>query len=415
LSSRSAVRRPSAGLVLRLLAAATALAAGPALAQSDEPSEAEVGEVVVNGQRRLPGEVMGDITPELRLGPRDIRAYGAANVSELLEALAPQTASGQGGGGRPVVLIDGARVSGFAEIRDLPTEAIVRVDILPEEVSLKYGYPAEQKVVNIVLRRRFRAWLAEGSATAPTQPGGGDTAAAHGALLHILRGQRLMLDAKATGVDPILESDRHVVGRGDAAFRTLQPRSTDVVLNAVVARPLGRGVSGSLNGVFESAEGDSKLGLSPFSQAALARHSEAADGRLAASANGALAGWQWSYTGNLARNVSKSTTDRGLTTGDFTDRTRWKTTSADSDIVLNRALWRLPAGQVSTTLTGRVSTMELDSESLRMGVLQAVDLSRDIGQLQASVDVPLTRTGEGLGAAIGRLSANVNLGVQLNP
>jgi len=388
------------------------LIAGPALAQPDEQADAEVEEVVVNGQRRLAGEVMGDITPELRLGPRDIRAYGVANVSELLEALAPQTASGQGGGGRPVVLIDGARVSGFAEIRDLPTEAIVRVDILPEEVSLKYGYPAEQKVVNIVLRRRFRAWLAEGSATAPTQSGGGDTAAAHGALLHILRGQRLMLDAKATEVDPILESDRDVIGRGDGAFRTLQPQSTDVVLNAVLARPLGRGVSGSLNGVFQSTESDSKLGLSPFSQEALARHAEAQDGRLAASANGALAGWQWSYTGNLARNVSKSTTDRALATGAFTDRTRSTTTSADSDIVLNRALWRLPAGQVSATLTGRVSTMELDSESLRAGLFQSVALSRDIGQLQASVDAPLTRAGEGLGVAIGRLSGNVNVGVQ---
>jgi hypothetical protein len=38
----------------------------------------------------------------------------------------------------------------FGGIRDLPTEAILRVDILPEEVSLKYGYRADQKVVNFV-------------------------------------------------------------------------------------------------------------------------------------------------------------------------------------------------------------------------------------------------------------------------
>ncbi|MGJ3629017.1 hypothetical protein AB5I41_23055 [Sphingomonas sp. MMS24-JH45] len=48
---------------------------------------------------------------------------------------APQTRSGRGAGGPPVVLVNGRRVSGFQEIRDLPTEAIQRVDILPEEVA----------------------------------------------------------------------------------------------------------------------------------------------------------------------------------------------------------------------------------------------------------------------------------------
>ncbi|WP_312160101.1 TonB-dependent receptor [Phenylobacterium sp.] len=410
MSSSSPPRR----IAVRLLTgvAVAALAAGSALAQSDEYDvDTEVEElVVVAGQRTLPGAVIGDITPELSISPREIRAYGAANVTELLSALAPQTASGQGGG-RPVVLINGGRVSGWQEVRDLPTEAIVRVDILPEEVSLKYGYPAEQKVVNIVLRQRFKAWLAEGTASTPTQDGGGQSGTAHGSLLHILRGQRLMLDAKVTDSEPIYEGERDVEG-GEGDFRTLSPKSSNVALNAILARPLGEGMSGTLNGTFESGESESRLGLSPLSSEALTRTSDTRSGRLAAAANGALAGWQWSYTGEVSRDETKTRTDRALEGLAYTDRTKSVSTSAQSDIVLNKALWELPAGQVSSTLTARVSTTRLESDAERTLVRQSTDLDRSIGQLQASFDVPLTRAGEGLGEHIGKLSANLNLGYQ---
>nr|WP_217430325.1 TonB-dependent receptor [Sphingomonas bacterium] len=127
----------------------------PADANSDEP------DVIVTGQRNLPGAVIGDISPEQQLGPADIRSYGVSSVSDLINELGPQIRSDRGSGGAPVVLLNGRRISGFQEVRDLPTEAIARVDILPEEVALKYGYPADQKVVNIVLRRRFRATTVE--------------------------------------------------------------------------------------------------------------------------------------------------------------------------------------------------------------------------------------------------------------
>ena len=100
------------------------------------------------------------------LDARDIRAYGANNITDLLAALAPQTGSAQGrGGGRPVVLLNGHRISGFREIRSIPTEAIERVEILPEEVALTYGYRADQRVVNFVLRERFRALTTEAGVT----------------------------------------------------------------------------------------------------------------------------------------------------------------------------------------------------------------------------------------------------------
>jgi hypothetical protein len=97
---------------------------------SDEP------DIIVTGSRNLPGAVVGDIPPEQQLGPADIRSYGVSSISDLLNELAPQTTSGRGSGGAPVVLLNGKRISGFNEIRDIPTEAIARVDILPSNMAI---------------------------------------------------------------------------------------------------------------------------------------------------------------------------------------------------------------------------------------------------------------------------------------
>src|SRR5688572_153550 len=113
-----------------------------------EDYEDEGEEIVVTGVRR--GTVIGDIPPENTLTSRDVRATGATDITELLEALAPQIGSARGRGGeRPILLLNGQRISSFREMRDIPTEAIERLDILPEEVALKYGYRADQRVVNI--------------------------------------------------------------------------------------------------------------------------------------------------------------------------------------------------------------------------------------------------------------------------
>ena len=127
--------------------------------------------IVITGAKP-PGSVIGDIPPENTLDARDVRATGATSITELLDALAPQIGSARGRGGeRPVLLLNGQRISSFREMRDIPTEAIQRVEILPEEVALKYGYRADQRVVNIVLRQRFRSTTATLSGAAATEGG----------------------------------------------------------------------------------------------------------------------------------------------------------------------------------------------------------------------------------------------------
>src|SRR6476659_95204 len=149
--------------------AQAATAPAPEAQPADDLGDEE--EIVITGGRPR-GSVVGDIPPEDTLDARDVRATGATNINALLDAIAPQIGSAQGrGAGRPVLLLNGQRISSFRELRDIPTEAIERVEILPEEVALKYGYSADQRVVNIVLRERFRSTVARLDGNMPTEGG----------------------------------------------------------------------------------------------------------------------------------------------------------------------------------------------------------------------------------------------------
>src|SRR5262245_8213006 len=146
-------------------------AAGTTTAQPGEAYPEDEEAIVITGAKP-PGSVIGDIPPEKTLDPRDVRATGATNITELLDALAPEIGSARGRGGeQPVLLLNGQRISSFREMRDIPTEAILRVEILPEEVALKDGYRADQRVVNIVLRPRFQSTTALLNGSAATEGG----------------------------------------------------------------------------------------------------------------------------------------------------------------------------------------------------------------------------------------------------
>jgi hypothetical protein len=273
-----------------------------------------------------PGAVVGDVKPELQLYPADIQSYGVSTVTELLSELSPETRSDRGrGGSSPVILLNGRRISAFNEVQNIPTEAILRVDILPEEVSLKYGYTADQRVVNIVLRRRFYATTGElvgGGATA----GGQITGQGEADLLHIRGDNRLNLDLKYQGTSDLTDADRDIAqsplstpyavngnvtsttpggaidpglsalvgqpvtvagvptGLGGRAptlgdftatagvpnttpigdDRTLQPGTQSLTANAVWARPMPLGINATFNGTLGATGSTALQGLSGY-------------------------------------------------------------------------------------------------------------------------------------------------------
>ena len=245
--------------------AQTAPAAPARPAPQAEPDVSDEPDIIVRGQRNLPGSVVGDIPPEEQLGPADIRSYGVSSVADLLTELAPQTRSGRGPDGFPVVLLNGRRISSFAEIRDLPTEAIARVDILPEEVALKYGYRADQRVVNFVLRQRFRAITAE-AADRITTRGDRNQPQAELDLLNIRRDRRLNLHSSYRQSSALLESQRNIqattlTGIDQAPYRTLLGFSRTMAVNGSYARNLGTKIGATVNARLEGSQGRGRQGL----------------------------------------------------------------------------------------------------------------------------------------------------------
>ncbi|MGZ9114778.1 MAG: TonB-dependent receptor, partial [Brevundimonas sp.] len=186
--------------------AAAPAAAAPA-STGEEPYD--LGTVVTSGSRQR-GSVNSDIPPDVTLTAEQIQAYGASNIAELLTYLEPLTRSSRGrADGQPIFLVNGRRISGFQEIQGIPTEAIERTEILPEEVALEYGYRADQRVVNFVLRANFRSVSGELTGRAPTQ-GGRTVVEIEGNVLRIAGATRWSMDAEYERSTPLYETERDI-------------------------------------------------------------------------------------------------------------------------------------------------------------------------------------------------------------
>ena len=435
----------------------------PPVAASDEGEDG--GDIVVTGQKPR-GSVVGDIPPENTLSARDIRATGATSVTELLAAIAPQTASarGRGGGGGPVILLNGQRISGFQEIRDLPPEALERVEILPEEVALKYGYAADQRVVNIVLRRRFRSTTTRVEAGITTD-GGHETGEGEVSRLLIGTNGRTQVTLHAEDNTALRENQRDIAAQALATqptaidprdYRTLvgsQPllRGTltanrtvlgdvSATLNADASHTAGKSLFGVPVGTLEipstspfAAEGSSVL-LGFPSLGALARNTTTDNGHLGLSLNGTRGRYLWSSTANadLVTTITESDRSPDLSAyqsrvtandpsadplGAFTpdqfarDRSRSRLTSAALDGTLNGPLATLPAGRANFTLKVGANTVALDSVSFRNGIDRSANLKRTTESAALNIDLPIAKRGGTLGA-IGNLTLNANAAVE---
>ena len=389
----------------------TAATAGKAQA-ADEVGDEE--EIVITGQRAR-GSVVGDIPPENTLDARDVRATGATSITELLDALAPQIGSSQGrGGGQPVLLLNGQRISSFREMRDIPTEAIQRVEILPEEVALKYGYRADQKVVNIVLRQRFRSTVAQLGATVPTE-GGEASGNADVTRLMIQSNGRTQFNLHAEGNSMLTEAERDIrlesVPPGATEEQALAARSLigtrrDVRGSAIFNRQILGNVSATLNTELEHSEGHSLIGLGDTSLVALDRNTSSDSAHTGVTLNWDKSQWRYNVTGNADWDRSVTGTDRDDPAFQR-DRARETTASGDVTATANGTLFKVPAGNAGATFRVGASSVGLDSESRRLGVETSNSLSRTTGAASVNFDLPISRRGRAF-SALGNLTLNAN-------
>lgn len=215
---------PALSALLLASTAAPALAAddpqatGNAIAIATENEDAPVDEgssteIIVTAER-IRGSVDTDVPPVEQLNEADIAAVGASSITDLVAAVAPQVNSGRGrGGGQPIILLNGQRVSGFRELRDLPPEAIRRVQIFPEEVALKYGFRPDQRVINFILKDNFASFSTELEHAQP-QDGGFATNEFEATLTRIGATTRFNLNVELERSTRLTESERDLISSG---------------------------------------------------------------------------------------------------------------------------------------------------------------------------------------------------------
>ena len=161
----SAVRR---ALVMGAL---TAAGAAPALAQEN------LGEIVVTGSR-IRSANLESTTPVTQVTAADVVTQGVTRIEDLVNQL-PQAFAAQNvtvsngstgtatlnlrglGSPRTLVLVDGRRLpyggvtNSAADINQIPTQMIERVDILTGGASAVYGSDAVAGVVNFIMKKDF--------------------------------------------------------------------------------------------------------------------------------------------------------------------------------------------------------------------------------------------------------------------
>lgn len=378
-----------------------------------EEAEALSTDIVVTAER-LSGQLDTDVPAEITLDESAIASYGATSVADLLTALSPQTRSGRGrGGGQPIVLINGRRVSGFQEIRFIPPDAIAKVEVFPEEVALQYGYAAEERVVNFVLKPNFRQFAVDPEYGLYTQ-GGRSRFELDNNFLRIGQKARINLNVTYETESLLTEDERGLVpvsgNAADTAARSLLPAYDRYIADASIAYSLDKVTQLTLTGRFDQTDSISLLGSGAGGIAdPLERDSRNRNLATGASFNGMVEKWRWVLSGNYRDADQQIFTDRLTGVGDRFDSSQQ---IFGTNATLSGTLMEGWAGPIRATFSGDYDGQRFDSQSQRAAITVATtDLSRDVFGASTSVNFALLDPEYGI-ANIGRLGLNANLGVR---
>ncbi|MBS0480668.1 MAG: TonB-dependent receptor [Proteobacteria bacterium] len=373
------------------------------------------GQIVVVATR-LRGQVETAQPPVATFGEDEITAMGAGSITELLTRVSAQTGSGRGRGGSPVILVNGQRIANFREMRNYPPESIRRMEILPEEVALRYGYPPDARVINFILKDNFRSRTVEGKFSVPTR-GGFSAWSLEGTQLKIHGNSRLSVTVNTDDTSPLTEAERGVIqattptaGSPDPAqYRTLIADSRNFGGNVSWSKGLGKDGKGgqvSLNGNVTRADSTSGSGLDAL-DAPLQRVSHVTTFATGAGLNTFLGKWQLSATADASHAESTTRIDQYAGTG--FDTASSNTDSLTSLVTLMGRPLRLPAGDVNATVRLGYAWSNIDSSDTR-SVASAANLTRGDASTGLNLAVPLTSTREGFLGGVGDLTLNVSAG-----
>ncbi|QKG69987.1 TonB-dependent receptor [Erythrobacter mangrovi] len=390
--------------------------AAPPIKDEAEGSAYDPNTIIVSGER-IRGQLIVDQPPVAEYDAEDIASFGGSSIADIVEALGPATSSGRGSrGGRPVILVNGIRVSSFREISSYPPEAIAKVEVFAEEVAQRFGFDPDQRVVNIVLKDDFAALTAELELEAPDS-GGYARNQQEATYLKIADGGRLNFNLNLQDTSALTEAERGFVvpstipGVADEApFRSLVADSYSAAGTVNYARAfIESGASLSLNGTATRTEGTALSGLRSIAGtvSTLQRRAKTDALSFGGAYNRRIGDWQASLTTDVVLANADTEIDRRGDTGFDLAESRSRT-------IENKATFTgyplaLPAGDVTTTFDVELEWKRLESSDTRSA--SEVSITRRRLRTGANLIVPIAER-DGAWGAIGTLSANFSAGIE---
>jgi hypothetical protein len=363
-------------------------------------------EITVTAPR---GTATGGIEPLLELSPSELDAYGADSLTDLVAALRPLTRSSRSDQ-MAVVLING-HLAGQTEFDNLPREAIERVEVLPESVSLQYGFSENQRVLNFVLREHYSAVPIRATESGATE-GGGQATAADASLVRLNDEARLTLLASYKDNAWLRDSDRGI-DVPDSSFYTLLPDTTDTKVAATVSRSI-LGVSSSFEASYEVASTRSLQGLATDTSSAAGEIEQPLDAsgavrtsRVALQLTGLLHDFIWGTTVYYMHVASRSTSDLGFDGADemSIDRTESAFNIGNLQLSLSGPTVSLPAGPVIANFKFGLQYQGFDTRDAEPGAaLTTSDLVRTVRSASVNASVPIANRDRDILPALGEIS-----------
>ncbi|MEM7689014.1 MAG: hypothetical protein AAF291_08315 [Pseudomonadota bacterium] len=359
----------------------------PAAQETRDPDEPEI---IVRGNL-IKGRTFGGYEPEQVLLPEDIAAYGAGSLGELVDLILAETSSGRGrASGPPVVLINGRRVSGFREVGRYPVSAVARVEVLPEEASLAYGFAADQRVLNFVLKPNVDITTLTLRGGTPTE-GGRVSSEADGQFLKVDGARRFSLDGTFEQADALREAERDLVfadGFPGAPDRTLAPerREWSAGFSASVGLPAGS--VATLSGSIEDQRSKALFGSDPLATNVFRQITDTQDIFAGLNVASGLARSTWTLNASYARVNDATRTDIAFAP----DRIRETDLSRDNfeaNALLNQRIADLAAGPMTLTASLDMSLERQDAAILQDAIVNANAIARDTFAGGLSLEVPI--------------------------
>jgi len=350
----------------------------PSASRSDADGATLVDPVKIIARRGA-----AEIPPEVEYGADEIDALGARTIGEVIGQLNTYN----GGETAPVVIINGQRVADGGVIRGFPPDALVRLEVLPPAAGPIYGATRPgQRVINVVLQRRFVSHDASLSRSGPIR-GGTATVAENLSLARINNNNFSNTGVQASQTTSLRADERpdYVAAHPMAEGSTLRPGARSLGASLAGMRAIGR-ARASFGAQVQTQ--DSRSVVVSGGQAVVNR--TGVDSlNLSTGGGGMVRGW------NLQANASGQAT-RTQVSGLAASRTTSQ--GGTLALALAKGFKVLPAGSIQLNLSGQVFGSRTKTETR---IAQA-DYASRTSQVGGSVSLPLIGS-EQLGGRLGGL------------